>query len=419
MKKNRRKAALGLAVMFALAQPLTAMAADDTVIEAGDVYSDIADTVIEASGTIIETEATVIGEAGYGYTQEQWDRLMDNVMEYDEIGDLVHNFNSTITNIWDNLDDTRQSLQRSITELESQSRKMGDLKDSAKNDGDITNQINYATQEAIFDAVVSGLRPTVNSMYMNRSTTASIVKAEEQITQVVQSLMIAYDSISKQMQTLQAMEEMYEAQYKLLSDEQALGMATENEVLEARNNVLSAQSTVMSLQNSLTSLLPTLCSLTGWPADAHPEIAPIPETDISRIYEMNLEEDTVKAIGNNSTLISQRTSARGDTYDGVSARLAWINEGEEKLTIIMKELYDDVYAKLTAFEAASTGWQAAQRDQQTYQHMYDLGMMSRSEYLATQVSYYQNKASYQSADTALLLAIETYNWAVLGLVDVD
>ncbi len=85
----------------------------------------------------------------------------------------------------------------------------------------------------------------------------------------------------------------------------------------------------------------------------------------------------------------------------------------------MKELYEDVYTKLTAFEAAQTGWEAAQRQQQSNQHMYDLGMLSRSEYLATQISYYSSKASYESADTALLLAIETYNWAVLGLVDVD
>ncbi len=370
-------------------------------------------------GRLIPTEETVIGEGGYGYSEEQWTRLMDNVLEYDEIPDLIHNFNSTIVEVWDNLEDTQQKLQNSVIELESQSFKMKNLKERAEDNGEITDQINYATQELILDAVASGLRSSTNSMLVSRSTRASITKVEEQLTQAAQSLMIAYDSMTKQMQTLSAMSDMYAAQYKLLMDERELGMATETEVLEARNNQLSAESTVMSLQSSIISILPTLCSLTGWPADAQPVIAPIPQVDISRIYAMNLEEDTVKAIGNNTTLISQRHSARGDTYDESARRLAWIDEGEQKLTITMKELYDDVYTKLTAFQAAQTGWEAAQRDQQSYQHMYDLGMLSKSDYLATQIAYYSSKASYESADTALLLAIETYNWAVLGLVDVD
>ncbi len=425
MKKNLKNitAILTAAALIAaqtVTAPLCVFADDPPVIESGESsFANDPVIVYGDSGQTIQTEGMVTGEGGYTYTEDQWERLMDNVMEYDEIADLVHNFNTTITTIWDNLADTQDDLQRSVTELESQRRKMKDLKDDAKDNGEIDNQITYAMNEAIFDAVISGLVPTLNSLYYSNTTRASINKAEEQITQVVQSLMIAYDSMSKQADTLSAMIELYEAQYKLVCDEQALGMATENEVLTARNNLLSAQSSYMSLQSGLATLLPTLCTLTGWPADAHPEIAPIPTTDLSRIEAMNLEEDTVKAIGNNSDLISQRTSARGETYDEVSRRLGWINEGEEKLTVIMKGLYDDVYTQLTAFQAASTGWEAAQREQQSNQHMYELGMMSRSEYLATQLSYYQSKASYEAADTSLLLAIETYYWAVLGLVSVE
>ena len=78
---------------------------------------------------------------------------------------------------------------------------------------------------------------------------------------------------------------------------------------------------------------PILCYLTGWPADGDPEIAPIPAIDFAEIGSWNLEEDTVKAIGNNQTLIAQRTSAAGKTNDGVKARLNMINEGDEKLTM--------------------------------------------------------------------------------------
>ena len=85
----------------------------------------------------------------------------------------------------------------------------------------------------------------------------------------------------------------------------------------------------------------------------------------------------------------------------------------------MKSLYDDVYAKKSAYEGAKAGFEAAEKSAASYERMYQLGMLSEADYLGTQISYYQKKASYESADTALRLAIETYGWAVKGLVNAD
>ena len=134
---------------------------------------------------------------------------------------------------------------------------------------------------------------------------------------------------------------------------------------------------------------------------------------------MNLEEDTRKAIGNNTTLISQRTSAKGTSNASIAARLDVINEGDEKLTIKMRQLYDDVFAKKTAYEAARDGYQSALKSRDGYERMYNLGMLSRSDYLGTEISFYQKKAAWETADTALLLAIETYDWAVKGLTEIE
>ena len=44
---------------------------------------------------------------------------------------------------------------------------------------------------------------------------------------------------------------------------------------------------------------------------------------------------------------------------------------------------------------------------------------SETDYIGTEISYYQAKSSYESADTALRLAIETYDWGVQGLATVE
>lgn len=367
-------------------------------------------------GTAFAAYAPVTGNPEDTYDAETWARLQDNVLEYDEIPDLVHVYNSSISEIWKNLRESKEKIDRNIQELDSQRGKMKNLKDEAKDQGNWTGYGNYTMQEIILGKVASGLRST--DLY-NRKTVVGIQKGEKQITKAAQSLMITYDSLLKQRNTLEKLQELYAKQYEIAVNKHALGMATDQDVLTAQTNRLSAASSVASLDGGLLQLKPTLCTLTGWAADASPELAPIPETDLTQIDQMNLEEDTKKAIGNNSTLISQRTSAKGTSNASIESRLGVIEEGEQKLTIEMKRLFNDVYTQKEAFEGARAGYQAAQKTHDKYTRMYQMGLLGESDYIGTEISYYQAKSSYESADTALRLAMETYNWGVQGLASIE
>ncbi len=360
--------------------------------------------------------APVTGNPEDTYDAATWAKLQDNVLEYEEIPDLVHVYNSSISEIWKTLRDNQEKIDRNIEELDSLSGNMKRLKDDAKDQGNLMNYGNYTMQEIILKKVASGLRST--DLY-SKTTVSGIEKGEKQITKAAQSLMITYDSLLKQKNTLEKLQELYEKQYQIAVNKQALGMATDQDVLTAKTNQLSAASSVASLDGGLLQLKPNLCTLTGWAADASPEFAPIPETDLSLIGQMNLEEDTKKAIGNNSTLISQRTSEKGSSNASIQSRLGVIEEGEEKLTIEMKRLYNDVYTQKEAFEGAKAGYEAAQKTHDKYTRMYQMGLLGESDYIGTEISYYQAKSAYETADTSLRLAIETYNWGVQGLATVE
>lgn len=355
--------------------------------------------------------------SGY-YEEETLARLQDNVLEYDEIPDLVHEYNSTVTDVWEELEDARQDLYKNAEALESYQLKMKHRKDQAKDDGEMNQYVNFYMQEAILDVAASSVNSAASSLITD-VTRGSLQKMENQFTKAAQSLMISYDALTKQKKTAEKLAELYEEQYRLAVDKRTQGMATDVEVLTAQTNQLSAESMIEAIDAGLLNMKPTLCTLTGWPADGDPEIAPIPSADLSRLNEMELEADIKKAIGNNSTLIGQRTSEKGKTYAGIEARLGMIHEGDEKLTIKMKELYNDVFSKKAAYEAACDGYESARRARDGYQRMYQMGMLSKSDYLGTEVSFYQKKASWEAADTALLLAVETYGWAVKGLTEID
>lgn len=390
MKKSKKAAAVLLTMSAVLtAVPLPAMAAGPLAVKVNS-----------------------------GYDEETWARLQDNVMEYDEIPDLVHEFNVNIRQTWDDLEKTRQELLNNAEELESHQHRMENLKESAKQEGDMAAIVNYATQEAILGKVSKSMESGGINM-LNRKTVASLQQGEDTITQIAQQLMISYDTLTKQRDTLVRLQELYDRQYQMMVDKKELGLATETDVLAAQTNRLSAQGSIQSIDGGLLKLKPTLCTLTGWAADADPVIAPIPPVDMSRMETMDLENDTKKAIGNNHTLIEQRHSALGRTNDGTAARTAYIEEGDQKLTIKMRQLYDDVAAKRTAYEAALAGYESAQKSAEGYERMYGLGLMSEADYLGGMISYHQKKAGFESADMALRLSIETYEWAVKGFVDIE
>ena len=46
--------------------------------------------------------------------QQTWAKLQDNVLEYDEIPDLVHVYNSSISEIWKNLRESKEKIDRNM-----------------------------------------------------------------------------------------------------------------------------------------------------------------------------------------------------------------------------------------------------------------------------------------------------------------
>ena len=88
-------------------------------------------------GTAFAAYAPVTGNPEDTYDAETWAKLQDNVLEYDEIPDLVHVYNSNISEIWKNLRETKEKLDRNIQELDSLSGNMKRLKDDAKDQGNM------------------------------------------------------------------------------------------------------------------------------------------------------------------------------------------------------------------------------------------------------------------------------------------
>lgn len=360
-------------------------------------------------------------EAGR-YSEEELARLQDNVLEYSEIQNRVREYNPTISQVWKTYEDTRQDYANMVTELESQYQVVKNLADSYESAGEMMgNQVLISTAKQLkkgYQSTMESMEDTVSQWNDNKST-GSIRSYERQMTAGAQQAMIGYDTIRQNIATLETMVQLYDRQYQMYTRQKELGLATDKDVLSSYTSFLSAQSQLASLNNQADSVRRSLCQLLGYDPETNPEIRSFPAFDMTRLEGMNLEEDTKKAIGNNYTLISQRTSAAGKTNAKRENRNKILDEGDQKLTIEMQRLYQDVMDKKAAYDAAATGYQAAEASWGKAQRQYQNGLISEIQYIGLQLAYYQKKAAFESANLSLWQAMENYDWGITGLAAVE
>ena len=355
-------------------------------------------------------------------------KLQDNVLEYDELALRVREYNPNISEAWRKYGESKEDYQNMLTELESTYDDSMDNIDAVlkplKQEEKLMPQLKGTVKQMSslksgYHSLVQGIRDTVTNWDTSKRNTSQIRQYEKQVISGAQSAMIGYNTIVDNKATLETMVDLYQKQCDMYQRMAALGLANQTDVVSAQTSLIGAKSQLASLQSQQDSVYRTLCLLLGYDTDSGVEIRNLPDFDMSRLDGMNLEADTKKAIGNNYTLIGQRTSAKGETNAQIAARLNTIEEGEQKLTIEMQRLYQDVLDKKAAYEAAMTGYEAAEKSNGAAQRQYQNGLLSEMQYVGTQISYNQKKAAKESAELDLWTAMNAYDWGIEGLAAVE
>jgi hypothetical protein len=351
------------------------------------------------------------------YDAETMSRLEDNTIEYDELQMLVHEYNPSIRDAWTSFTDAKKDVQNMSDNYAVQERL---LKNKMEDNTDPALLGLYGALEAVMSGAKKSTQTAADHMDKPYNT-SSLRNAEKTVTEYAQMAMIGYQTLSANMQSVQKMVELYQAQYQLKQQMAQKGLATANDVTAANSDLLNAQATFDNLQATKDSTRRSLIVMLGWKAEDQPEISQIPPVTQQDIEALNLSTDTEKAIGNNATLIATRhTDSSGGSGTGSSAKkVRTVAEQESQVAIKMEQLYQDVQQKKLALDAADTGYQSAEIMKNTTEIQHRLGMLGEAEYLGSQLSYLQKEIAKQAADMDLRQALETYHWAVQGVLELD
>ncbi len=346
--------------------------------------------------------------------EETWARLHDNVLEYDEIGNLVEYYNPTYRQLVQNLQVNLQPLEDAAAQLRGAAKDMIADANGIKEDDPMSEAI-YRGSAKMYQDIAKQYEKGIKSA--RSSARSGFNQARKQLTSGVQQLFLGYCQALASKEMADTAAQLAQEAYNSTVTRRSLGMATDTEVQSALNSLQSAEAGQQSLNDTLNNLRQNLQFMAGWSADAQVAVGACPVPDLSKIDAMNPENDLETAISNNYTYIDQR-KASGKGTANRDAKFRTLDESEAKIKIQLESLYQAVLQNKAAYEASRLALESAQLTMNGNNLKYQQGMLGKLEYLQLKVAYLQQKAAADAASISLVQAMENYCWAVEGLADI-
>lgn len=354
------------------------------------------------------------------YTAEKWETLRDNRLEYDEIADLIHEYNPTV-------------LQNAIT-YRGQRDKTAD--DVAQEYYDAANNA-YASLN-IADSDAENYASSLSSYINNKKNADNLMEQGDNSTDNSETYKLTYDQAEANLvkQAQQQMISYYSQQYSLISQDNAVsqaeadlkseenrllaGLSTEAKVLSARQKLSSAQASLQTAQSSLNKTKENLILMLGWAYGSDVQIGALPDPDLDQISAIDLEESIAQAQENNFSLkktMLQLSHARTEkvrdslTTTRDSSRAAIANN--------VGSLLQSLQTAVSSYEQAVKAFEIQQNALETAERKKAAGTITPNTYQNTLFGWKNAEVTMNTKRLAILTAYVDFQWAVKGLAAVN
>ena len=254
-----------------------------------------------------------------------------------------------------------------------------------------------------------------SAMKGNASTKRLLRIARNQLTVEVSAKMREYQMQVSQQAIQMKNLEIAEAAYNTAKRQADLGMYSAAQLRFAENARNAAQALADASAAGVIQKRSELVAPLGWAYNGNPEIRPIPEPDLTKIDAYDLVSDMETAVNNNYDLGDIRKTDSSE-YGGAKEKREELDTATKTVKMQFEMLYKNVLSAKESYSGAMTAWTAAENKKNLADRKIALGMLSRNEYLQAEADWLTAKASKEQAELNLSAAMETYEWAVKGLM---
>lgn len=360
------------------------------------------------------------------YDEESLSKFQDNVLEYWEIPGLIEQYNTTFRNQLEQYyydpgskGMTKQQLLDVAADLRAEAENLDDTAEDDKDELTDKEYQDYKSNVRVLRARAKELEDAANGKSASGAASVRALRIlRDQQTQTARELMRSYQTLKAQSEIADNALEIAELSYETARRQLELGIYSAENVLDAERALNSARANAAAAKKSLTSGKQELIKMLGWSYDADPEILSVPEPDVEKIVGYDPSVDEAKAIENNVTLFDTRMTA-STAQGGANAKARTIKDQEIDVRTGLDQLYRNVLQKQASYEAAKIKYATDEKNKASADRKNALGMLSRQEYLTAENTWLSAKADFESAGLSLTAAMEEYEWAVKGYLELE
>lgn len=343
----------------------------------------------------------------FAYSQDKWAALKDNVMEYGELADLIHEYNPTVRSNRESYNDMKGKTLNDVYQ-----EVMDDV-DTIWSSADSDNDVAMAN----VNMSASLLQQQADDLYEDpEMEKIKYDQTEANLVAQAQQLMATYEQSRYTLENLNSTRDLKQEQYGAAVARQAAQVGTQTDVLNALKSVQDQDAAILSSQKSANNVHRSLCLMLGWQADSQPEIRDLPEPDLARIDGMNPEADLETALANNYDIRYYQKKV-GNLTSGslIESTKATIQDTQNTVTNSLKTNYNKVLTTRDTLNTAQAQLQLATVNLNTAAARLAAGSAAKLDYMAAENEFLTAKNTVETTKLQLQLAIESYDWVVKGL----
>lgn len=353
----------------------------------------------------------------FARTSEEWASLQDNILEYSELADLIHEYNITVQNNQYEYNQFVKDYGRSKTDVAEKYRDLADELESEITGEDGTGRVSDYQLELQAKQLREQADDNVED---SRTYQLTYAQAEDSLVQSAQSNFISYYKNQLELEAALETKKTLENTYTLTVAQRQAGTATDADVLDAQEAVLNQETTISNLEQTIENTRQTLIVMCGWQGSDQPQIQQVPEIELSQIDSINLEADQQTALETNYTLrINQIKLENAEDADNKANIQKTIDANKRQIGVSVASAWQSLNTARLSYEQAVSDEAAEERNMTLSQQKWDAGMITRYDYESQQAALVSKKLAIQTAKLELLQALETYRWNVNGLASAE
>ena len=356
----------------------------------------------------------------FAYSAEKWATLRDNKLEFDEISDLVHEYNPTVVQneisykdyLTKNRDDVAQDYYDKANEIYS-NISYPDSDDANYGSGVAAALRNEQQAKSLME---QGDENTDDQATMR----IQYDQAEAKLAKQAQGLMITYWTQYYNLDGQKARVEQAKLSYQSEQNRLAAGMSTQSKVLSAKESVSNAEAALVTAESNLASTKESLCLMLGWGYGADVEIAELAEPDQSKIAAIDVNADIQTALENSYAYRLTKKQLTNARTDSVKEKLTETEKNQrETISNSVKSAYDSLLLAQSNYEQAQSALALEEVSMKSADAKLAAGTITKNTYENQKASYTTAQVTAQTQKLSLLQAMVDYDWAVNGLASAE